>query len=225
MCGSRVLLLPCLCVLTLAAGVSAHAAPKKQHVIALGKWTSVAWNVGAAEDQPLTLKVRALYVDDRVREFTTGEPHDVTARLFVVRRAFRLNDQLPGDHDKKPRWRWERGGWFLVDRFSGRITSLNLPLFDAFHTSAAWFRDYAGYCGISEDGAKLYAMVAQLGRKKAIVKQEIGPALQAEVPDAQCDAPEWQRAPVRVTFRPHAGQSVTFTVRGHVADLLSEAED
>ena len=62
-------------------------------------------------------------------------------------------------------------GWLMVDRFSGRITPLNLPLFDSFHTSAAWFRDYTGYCGVSEDGEKLYAMVAQLGRKKPIVKE------------------------------------------------------
>lgn len=221
MCGRSVPLLLGLCLAMLAARVS--AAPKKQHVIVLGKWNSAQWNVGTAEDRPLPLKVRALYVDDRLREFTLGEPHDVTDRLFVVRRAFRLNDQLPAD--RKPRWRWERGGWLMVDRFSGRITPLNLPLFDSFHTSAAWFRDYTGYCGVSEDGEKLYAMVAQLGRKKPIVKQEIGATIQGDMPDAQCDTPEWQRAPVRVTFRPHAGPSVTFTVRGHVADLLSDSDE
>ncbi len=220
--GSRIPLLAGICVLMFAAGL---AAATKKHVIGFGKWTSVQWNVGGAEDQPLPLKVRALYVDDRLREFTLGEAHDVTDRIFVVRRAFRLNDQLPSDRDKRLRWRWERGGWLLVDRASGRVTSLNLPLFDAFHTSAAWFRDYAGYCGVSDDGARVYAMVAQLGRKKPVIKQEIGPTIAGDLPDAQCELPEWHRAPVRVTFRPRAGESLTFTVRGHVADLLSEPDE
>ena len=43
------------------------------------------------------LKIRALLVDGVLREWTTGESHDVTDRSFVVRRGLRLNDTLPGD--------------------------------------------------------------------------------------------------------------------------------
>ena len=37
--------------------------------------------------QPVALRVRPLRVDARIREFTLGPAHDVTDRLFVVRRA------------------------------------------------------------------------------------------------------------------------------------------
>ena len=39
----------------------------------------------------MEIKVRALFVDTRLKEYTIGLPHDVTDRLFVVRRAYRLN--------------------------------------------------------------------------------------------------------------------------------------
>ena len=56
------------------------------------------------------------YVDAKLREFTMGEPHDVTDRIFVVRRAYRVNDWLPDDPKSVPKWRWQRSGWLLVDR-------------------------------------------------------------------------------------------------------------
>jgi len=73
----------------------------KPHVLNFGKWTTVKWFVGVNEDKALDLKVRALYVDSRLKEFTLGAPYDVTDRLIVVRRAFRLNDALSerGDFD------------------------------------------------------------------------------------------------------------------------------
>ena len=157
-----------------------------------------------------------------MREFTTGEPHDVTERLFVVRRAYRLNDWLPSDKGTAHQWKWQRGGWILVDRETGRITQLNLPNFDPFYSLASWYRDYAAYCGTSDDGAKLYAVVAQLGRKKPMLRRELGPVKDADMPDSQCVAPDWQRQPARVTFTPAGGQKLTFNVRGHAADLAPE---
>ncbi len=71
--------------------------------------------------KPMTLKVRALVVDGRVKEYVMGAPHEVTDRLFVVRRVFRVNDSLP--EDAAPRWQWQRGGWLLVDRLTGRISA------------------------------------------------------------------------------------------------------
>jgi len=43
------------------------------------------------------MKVRGLFVDSRLKEFTTGLPHEVTARLLVVQRVYRLNDSLPDE--------------------------------------------------------------------------------------------------------------------------------
>ncbi len=69
----------------------------KPHLVTLGKWSTVQWfpGTGAADAKPVALKVRPLLVDARVKEFTVGTPHDVTDRLFVIRRAFRVNDSLP----------------------------------------------------------------------------------------------------------------------------------
>jgi hypothetical protein len=73
---------------------SSMFAVPKPHVISFGKWTVGKWYVGP-QGKALDVKIRALYVDTRLKEFTTGMPHEVTDRLFVVRRMFRLNDTLP----------------------------------------------------------------------------------------------------------------------------------
>ena len=85
------MLLASICLTAVAA-----AAPKA-HVIIFGKWISVQWFTGADEQKPLSLKVRPLMVDGRVKEYIAGATHEVTERLFVVRRAFRVNDSLPED--------------------------------------------------------------------------------------------------------------------------------
>ena len=177
----------------------AGGAPKP-HVVSFGKWTTVKWFVGPGQDKPLDLRIRALYVDRRLKEFTLGTPHDVTDGLIVVRRAFRLNDALPEESTSVPNWRWQRGGWLLVDRITGRVSPINLPEFDPFYSKAAWYRDYTAYCGVSDDGKNLYAMVAQLGRRKPILKKALGDAPADGVPDSACAPPSWQRQPVRVTF-------------------------
>ena len=61
--------------------------------------------------------------------------------------------------------------WLPVDRLTGRVSQLNLPEFDPFYSTASWYRDYIAYCGVSEDGKKLYAVVAQVGRRKPILKK------------------------------------------------------
>src|SRR5580698_2867852 len=144
-------------------------AATKVHVITFGKWTSVPWIAGSGEEgKPVTIKIRALVVDGRVKEYTLGSPHEVTDRLFVVRRVFRVNDSLP--EDSGPRWQWQRGGWLLVDRLTGRVSPVNLPEFDAYYSAASWYRDYVAYCGVADDGKKTYAIVAQLSRRKPVLK-------------------------------------------------------
>lgn len=202
----------------------AALAATRPHVVAFGKWMRVKWFVGAVEEKPLDMKVRALYVDGRLQEFTTGDPRDITSRLFVVRRAYKINDLLPEDAQTAPKWRWQRGGWLVVNRASGRVSRLNLPEFDPFYSSTSWYRDYVAYCGLSDDGDRLYAVVAQIGRRKPVLRKELGPARSGDLPDSECDPPVWQRHPVRVTFAPKGGDKLTFTIRGHAADFAPEPE-
>jgi len=195
------------------------AAPKL-HVVALGKWASIKWLAEDDETKAVDLRIRPLYVDGRTREFTVGPAHDVTDRAFVVQRMFRLNDSLPAESGT-PRWRWDRGGWLLADRVSGKVQPLTLPEFDPYPTTVSWFRDYAAYCGVSDDRSKFFAMIVQLGRRKPLLKKALG-----EVgPDAPaCPLPVWQRNPVRVTFQPKADQKLTFSVRSRAVDLAVEDE-
>jgi hypothetical protein len=219
------------------------AGATKVHVITFGKWTTVhdiADSAAATEaDKPLTLKIRSLSVDARIKEFTFGAVHDVTDRVFVVQRAFRINDNLPQDPATTPHWQWQRGGWLLVDRVSSRISPVNLPEFDAMYSVVSWYRDYAAYCGLSDDDKEIYAMVAQVGRRKPLVKWKIVDAKSAteaqeeRVPDSGCKVTEWQRAPARVTFEPGPFSSPTppvssrrtYVIHRHAVDLLSDEGD
>ncbi len=84
-------------IFLLAAALASGATAAKVHVISFAKWTTVEWLPETGDEKPLTMKVRALVVDGRVKEYVLGTPHEVTDRLFVVRRAFRVNDGLPED--------------------------------------------------------------------------------------------------------------------------------
>jgi hypothetical protein len=204
------------------------AAVAKPHVITFGKWISAKWP-NATGQKLIDLKVRALFVDTRLKEYTIGNPHELTDRLFVVRRAFRVNDALPGENaDAKINgayWQWQRGGWLLVDRLTRRVSQLNLPEFDPFYSTASWYRDYVAYCGVSEDGKKLYAVVAQVGRRKPILKKDAGAPSGGDEPDSECPAPTWERAPVRVTFQHGDDPKVVFSIRSRVVDVVNDAEE
>jgi hypothetical protein len=102
---------------------------------------------------------------------------------------FRLNDTLPSETATATKWTWERGGWLLVDRVTGRVTQVPLPEFDPFYSTPSWYRDYIAYCGVSDDGKKLFAIVAQLGRRKPILKKPLGEAESDDLPDSECPAP------------------------------------
>jgi hypothetical protein len=209
------------------------AAPK-QHVVVFGKWTGVKWFVGEDENRSLDVKVRPLLVDGSKKEFTVGPAHDVTDRTFVVQRMYRVNDSLENDslqngppqrESGSAHWRWERGGWLLVDRVTGKVQAVPLPAFDPYYSTVTWFRDYAAYCGLSDDGKKVFAMVSQLGKRKPVLKKPIGDASDADMPDSACSTPVWQRGPSRVTFAPQNDQKFTYTVRSRAVDLISEDDD
>jgi hypothetical protein len=210
----------CVVILWIAAGQAA-AAPKT-HVITFGKWMPVKWP-DATGKKLLDLKVRPLYVDARLKEYTTGTAHELTDRLFTVRRVFRVNDALP--EENAARWQWQRGGWLLVDRISGKISQLSLPEFDPFYSTASWFRDYVAYCGVSEDGKKLYAVVMQVGRRKPVLKKAVGEPAADDEPDSECPAPRWERAPARVTFQPDDTQKLSFSIRGRVVDIVNQPDE
>lgn len=191
----------------------ALAAPRG-HSLFFGKWITVKVLAGGADDAATDLKVRPLYVDGRLREYTRGEPHEVTDRVFVVQQAYRLNDALAGE--RGPQWKWQLGGWLLVERATGRVRRLSLPDFFPSASQASWYRDYAAYCGLSEKDGKRYAVVAQLGRRAPLLRQEV---------DAECAAPTWQRGPTRVSFSPAGGEKRTFEVRGNSVDPAPETDE
>lgn len=152
--------------LALFRGTSLSA--PKVHLVAFGKWSSIRVTEGE-EPKTIDLKMRALLVDGRMKELTAGAPHDVTDRTFTVQRVYRLNDSLPQDSGAV-HWLWQRGGWLLVDRVTGKVQPIVLPEYDPNVSTVNWFRDYAAYCGTSEDGQKNFAVVAQLGHRKPLLK-------------------------------------------------------
>jgi hypothetical protein len=252
-CGRISLVLFAALIATLPA---AHAAPRKAHVVVLGAARKVPYSTvgdpaGAAPGET-ELKVRALLVDGVVKEWTTGDAHDVTDRSFVVRRVIKLNDTLPsegsapsgktGDQpatgDKpatgvkpaparaaSPPWVWQRGPWLLVDRVTGHVVALKLPDYDPGVSQVVWFRDYGAYCGVTASGKSLYAVVAQVEARKPVLAKKLF-AFDAEShPNPVCGQPEWQREPLRVTFHPTGREAVSFDVIPGSAVLVEDAGD
>ena len=227
----RLHLVPVFFLLALAAFFSSRplfAAVPKVHTVTLGPFRKVPYTQPDATpdtkaDETSTLKVRPLFVDDRQKEWTTGEIHDVTDRTFTVRRALRLNDSLPTD--AAPHWVWQPGPWLSVDRFTGHITALHLPDFDSAVSDVVWFRDYAAYCGIATTAkGGLFAIVAQLGARRPVVLKQIGPWPQSNRFIPVCQPAQWQRLPMRVTLKPTGGEATTYDVVG-TASLIEEGDN
>jgi len=200
-------------------------AASKPHVVTLGKAVTVKLLVGASEDKTIDIGIRTLYVDGKVKEFTTGNTHDVTDREFVVRRAYRINDALPDDPRKSPKWLWERGGWLLVNRVSGKVSVLKLPDFDPFYSELSWYRDYAAYCGISSSGERVMAVVAEVGSSKPVFRKDVGKNNNGDDSESNCSLPHWERQPARVTFLPKVGEQFTVNVSGRFADEVEHDSD
>ena len=220
-------------VAALAAFAALPSAAAKTHTVVLGAARKVTYSraddpagAQAGED---TLTIRALLVDGVLKEWTTGASHDVTDRSFVVRRVIRLNDTLPGDKPavtgKPGQWVWQRGPWLLVDRVTGHITALKLPDYDPGVSQVSWFRDYAAYCGLTASGKSLYAIVAQVAARKAVLSKKLAAFDPGDHPDPACAAPEWQRDPMRVTFHPAGKSAAAFDVVPGSAVLVEDSDD
>jgi len=223
----------------LLAVLPSFAVPRKAHMVVLGAARKVVYSrVGdpaGAQPGETELKVRALLVDGMVKEWTTGDSHDVTDRSFVVRRAIRLNDALPSDKPleksaEKPlalvgTWVWQRGPWLLVDRVTGRVTALKLPDYDPGVSQVSWFRDYGAYCGVTASGKSLFAVVAQVAARKAVLSKKLVAFDPENHPQPVCAQPEWQREPLRITFHPAGMAAIGFDLLPGSAVLVEESED
>ena len=206
------------------------AAGKKVHTIGLGVVKKVAYGRAADPAGALasedSLKVRPLIVDGAVKEWTTGDFHEVTDRSFLVRRALRLNDTLPGDKPgaAQNHWVWQRGPWLLVDRTAGHVTALKLPDYDPGVSQVSWFRDYGAYCGLSASGKALFAVVAQLSARKPALAKKLA-AFEPGGDAPVCAQAEWQRDPLRVTFHPAGKDAITFELTPGSALLVEDSAE
>lgn len=214
----------CLLALLALASPGNSFAASKPHTIALGAvrhepYSSEGDPAGAGKNETV-LPVRPLVVDGKVKEWTTGDAHDVTERSFAVRRAMRINDALPSEHSS--RWAWQRGPWLLVDRSSGKVSALHLPDFDPAVSEAVWFRDYAAYCGISTSGKQLLAVVAQVQARRPLLARKLVAWDPADHPAPTCAPAIWQREPLKVSFQPTGGTQVSFDLVGASAVLVED---
>jgi len=232
--------------LTVFTTLSASAAPRKAHTVVLGAVRHVPYSkagdpasAGAGES---ALDIRALLVDGVLKEWTTGDAHDVTDRSFVVRRVIRLNDSLPtapkpgpgekaGDKfgikigESVSHWVWQRGPWLLVDRAAGHVTALRLPDYDTGVSQVSWFRDYAAYCGITASGKSLYAVVAQIAARKPVLAKKLAAFDAENHPDPVCAPPDWQRDPLRVAFHPSGTNAISYDIVPGSALLVEDTGD
>ena len=218
-------------VAAMLAVVPAATAARKVHIVGLGAAKRVPYSkagdpAGAAAGED-TLKIRALVVDGLVKEWTTGDAHDVTDRSFAVRRVIKLNDTLPSDKsiDKQNHWVWQRGPWLLVDRVTGHMTALKLPDYDPGVSQVSWVRDYGAYCGVTASGKGLYAVVAQVAARKPVLARKLSGYDPENHPDPVCGQPEWQREPLKVTFHPGGKDAVSFNIVPGSAVLVEDSSD
>jgi hypothetical protein len=224
--------------------LSANAAPRKAHTVVLGAVRHVPYSktgdpASAAAGESV-LDIRALLVDGVLKEWTTGDAHDVTDRSFVVRRVIRLNDALPTDdklgtpekaslekasHDKANQWVWQRGPWLLVDRAAGHVTALRLPDYDPGVSQVSWFRDYAAYCGVTSSGKSLYAVVAQIAARKPVLAKKLAAFDVDNHPDPVCAPADWQREPLRIAFHPAGTNAISYDIVPGSALLVEDSGD
>jgi hypothetical protein len=201
-------------------------AATKPHTVFLGSGKTVSYSTigdpaGALPGEK-QLRVRPLLVDEKVKEWTTGESHSITDRSFVIRRALRVNDALPGE--KTEHWVWQRGPWLMVDRIKGSVTALHLPDYDPSVSNVVWFRDYAAYCGLTASGKQLYAVVAQIAARKPVLAKKLSAWTPGENQSPACTSAVWQKEPLRVTFQPSGATAVSYDLVGLSAVLVEEGD-
>ncbi len=215
-----------LLVLSLAALSPTRVQAAKMHFVTLGAVRKVPYTPPDAtpdnkSEEATTLRIRPLIVDDKPREWTVGELHEITDRTFVIRRAVHINDSLPGE---APRWTWQPGPWLQVDRNSGHIAPLHLPEFDPQVSEVVWYRDYAAYCGLVPTlKGGVVAVVAELGTHKPVAQRVLANWPLDKPVHPVCSPAHWGRLPMRATLCLTGGEPVTFDVAG-TSSLVEEGE-
>lgn len=203
-----------------------HVRAAKMHFVTLGAVRKVPYTPPEAtpdskSEEATTLRIRPLVVDDKPREWTVGDLHEVTDRTFVIRRALKINDSLPGE---PARWSWQPGPWLQVDRSSGHITPLHLPDFDPQISEVVWFRDYAAYCGLVPTlKGGVMAIVMELGTRKPVAQRVLANWPLEKPVHPVCSPAQWQRMPMRATLCLTGGAPMTFDVAG-TSSLVEEGE-
>jgi hypothetical protein len=187
------------------------------------------WTTGEAHDVTDRSFVvrRALRINDTLPSDTAADPKsdpksdpkfdprsDAKAEAKTSTKLSR-----PAEH-----WVWQRGPWLLVDRLTGRTTALKLPDYDPGASQVAWFRDYAAYCGVTATGKSLYAVVAQIGVRRAVLSKKLSAYDAADHPWPTCGQPEWQREPLRITFHPAGREPASFDLAGGSAVLVEDGD-
>lgn len=182
-----------------------HHATRRIHSAGLGEWHSVPYAPHPDATSPATgqLRIRPLIVDGRLADWTTGEPHMITAQTFTVQQVLRVNNALPAD--PKPSWIWQLGPWLLANRSTGHVATLHLPDFYPTVSEVVWFQNYAAYCGLKPTGQFLYGIVFEVGIHKPLAAQKIAHWSPVRHPEPACAPALWQIAPLRVSLQPTGG--------------------
>ncbi|MGA8619451.1 MAG: hypothetical protein WB660_13165 [Candidatus Sulfotelmatobacter sp.] len=83
---------------------------------------------------------------------------------------------------------------------------------------------------LSEDGKKIYAIVAQVNRRKPVLKKLIDGANFSEenrvgAPDSACPSLPGNEILLGLPSSPQALPNKRFAIRGHIVDLVNESEE
>jgi len=71
----------------------------------------------------------------------------------------------------------------------------------------------------------LFANLAQLGRRKPILKELLGEPDDDEIPDVECVGAHMAKAAARLTFQPDEEQTLAYSVREHAVDVVVETDE
>jgi hypothetical protein len=99
------------------------------------------------------------------------------------------------------------GGFWSIETTGTLLASVCLIMI-FYYSAIAWYRDYAAYCRLAEDGKKVMAIVAQLGGRQPVLKKPRGEPFGEEVPDSACPIAGWATAAGAFDLRAGGGAKV-----------------
>jgi hypothetical protein len=78
---------------------------------------------------------------------------------------------------------------------------------------------------VTATGKSLYAVVAQIAARKPVLAKKLAAFDPENHPDPACDAPDWQREPLRITFHPSGKDAVGYDILPGSAVLVEDSGD